>query len=250
MHTLLSPKNTMRRQKGPGPEIVPIQMGTSISYLLINGANSVLIDAGNRNYTEKVLSTLDKYLLPPQSIGLIVITHTHFDHCGSLSALKEICGAQILVHASEAQYLRNGYSPIPKGTFFLTRLISYLGRKLYSSIGSFPRVEPDIIINSDFNLQDFGIRGYILPTPGHTCGSISLILEDKDAFVGDTLFSVFPSSVFPPFSNDTHQMLMSWKRLINTRCKRFHPGHGPVITLHELEKAYEQRILKKSGKQK
>ncbi|MFA8434870.1 MAG: MBL fold metallo-hydrolase [Marinifilaceae bacterium] len=238
MHTLLSHHKIRKERKLLGAEILPLQMGTSKAFLIINGANSILVDAGNKNKEDKVFEAMDRFLLPPESLRLIVITHTHFDHCGSLRRIQKRTGAKILVHSEEARYLRNGYSPIPKGTFFLSRWISYLGQKLFPGIAAFPKVKPDIIIQEKYDLEKFGLRAYILPTPGHTAGSCSLIIEDKYAIVGDTLFGMFPPSVYPPFANNQEEMIRSWKLLLDSGCRRFLPAHGSPISREELLEAY------------
>src|SRR5690606_31591088 len=46
--------------------------------------------------------------------------------------------------------------------------------------------QPDIIIDSAFDMQKIGIQGQILPVPGHTPGSLVTVIGNS-AFVGDLI---------------------------------------------------------------
>jgi hydroxyacylglutathione hydrolase len=50
------------------------------------------------------------------------------------------------------------------------------------------------------DLLEFGVDGRIVHTPGHTSGSISLLLDSGEAFVGDLAVNYLPFniSIFPP----------------------------------------------------
>jgi glyoxylase-like metal-dependent hydrolase (beta-lactamase superfamily II) len=37
-------------------------------------------------------------------------------------------------------------------------------------------LEPQILLEGEFDLKDYGIEGKIIPTPGHTPGSVSVLL--------------------------------------------------------------------------
>jgi glyoxylase-like metal-dependent hydrolase (beta-lactamase superfamily II) len=51
---------------------------------------------------------------------------------------------------------------------------------------------------------------------------------------------VFGNSIFPPFADDTEIMIKSWKKLLETNCKLFLPGHGKGISRELLEKQYSK----------
>jgi glyoxylase-like metal-dependent hydrolase (beta-lactamase superfamily II) len=50
------------------------------------------------------------------------------------------------------------------------------------------------------------------------------------AVVGDNLFSIIPNRIFPPFVDDPKEMIQSWKKLVQTGCTIFLPGHGGSIS--------------------
>lgn len=161
-----------------------------------------------------------------EKLDLLILTHTHFDHVGNAKKIKENYKARIVVHRHEKFYIENGINKFPGGTNTLTRfLITYVGNK-FSEKFNFAPCEADIIIDSIWSLHDFGFNAYVLPTPGHSNGSMSLIIDDEIALVGDAMFGVFKKSIFPPFADDPVTLIDSWGKLLDTNCELFLPAHG------------------------
>lgn len=50
------------------------------------------------------------------------------------------------------------------------------------------------------------------------------------------MFGIFPNSIFPPFADDIQGLLKSWKKLLETNCSVFLPGHGREIKRELVEK--------------
>jgi hydroxyacylglutathione hydrolase len=86
-----------------------------------------------------------------------------------------------------------------------------------------------------------GFNATILHTPGHTPGSMSLIVDGEIALVGDCMFGVFKGSAFPPFALDTRQMIESWGKLLDTGCRLFLPSHGTSDSRELVERDYNKR---------
>ncbi len=226
--------------------IETIQAGGANVYLIANGDQSILIDAGSKGAPKKILEILRECGLEPQDVKLIILTHTHYDHVGGLKKLKDITGAKVLVHEKEAESLIAGHSGLPKGTMLLAKLISFVGRNLARGLGRFEAVTPDIAISERFDLEPYGVDGCVTPTPGHSPGSLCIIADGKTALVGDTLFGISRRSAFPPFADDVDNLLESWELLIDTGCQRFLPGHGRPIGIDELRASYEKARSKRS----
>lgn len=231
-------------KQGGKTQIFRIPMGTSNAYLVANKGHAILIDAGMKKKEQKVIDALQQMKISPRDIKLIILTHVHYDHSGSLKALKDITKAHVIVHKAEAAYLEQGYCEVPLGTMWFSKALSFIGRNLAKKLVEYDAVSPDIMISTRFDLHGYGINGYILPTPGHTADSISVIIEDNHAIVGDTLFHVVKHSVFPPYANDQEALLKSWQQLLETGCEYFYPGHGKPFTRAKFEKTYE-RITRK-----
>ena len=99
----------------------------------------------------------------------------------------------------------------------------------------FRSVKPDIVVSQEMPLGEFGVDGFIVPTPGHTEGSISVVLPTGEAFVGDLAVN-FIGSVFPPFAENTQVLLKSWRKLVGQGVKTIHPSHGRPFNVDLLIK--------------
>jgi hydroxyacylglutathione hydrolase len=224
--------------------IIRVPMGTANAYLVANKGQAILIDAGIKKKEQKIIEALERIKISPHDIKLIILTHAHYDHCGSLKALKDITKARILVHKAEAECLKQGYCAVPQGTMWFSKALAAIGRTLAKKLGEYDPVTPDITISERFDLHEYGIDGYILPTPGHTAGSISVAIEERHAIVGDALFNIVKHTVFPPYANDQEALLKSWGELLAIGCEYFYPGHGKPFTREKFKKTYEKKRQK------
>lgn len=221
--------------------ILTIPAGNSNIYLIKNGKESLLVDAGPPKKGKSILKRMRSYGFNPEDIALIVITHCHYDHVGSLEYLKQKSGAKVLVHENEAENLRYGYLALPDGTNTITRFLVWMGRTFFSSVGKYNPVEPDILISKRYELEIEGLDAFVIPTPGHTKGSVTLILENTVAFVGDAAFNIVGTGVYPPFANDPNKLMESWESLLQTHVKYIYPGHGKMFKIEKLSKSYGKR---------
>jgi glyoxylase-like metal-dependent hydrolase (beta-lactamase superfamily II) len=98
------------------------------------------------------------------------------------------------------------------------------------------------LVDSHFDLIGFGFNAYLIHTPGHTIGSMSLIIDNEIAIVGDTMFGVFKLSVFPPYAEDTEKMIKSWGKLLETNCSIFIPSHGTENCRSLVQQDYNRRV--------
>ena len=123
----------------------------------------------------------------------------------------------------------------------LTRfIVNVFGRRLSSRFNYEP-CKHDISVDSCFDLKDFGFNAYLLHTPGHTTGSMSLIIDDEIAIVGDCMFGVFKWSILPPFADDSEQLIKSWGKLLSTNCSTFLPSHGTANKRLLVEAEFKKR---------
>lgn len=215
-------------------KIISFRIGYSNSILVVNGENSVLVDTGTKNHGELLLQKVKSCGLNPTDIKLIILTHTHFDHTANTHFLKEKTGGQVVVHENEKESLFNGFTKIPKGTLVFTRITSWLGRSLAPFIGRYKPVTADIIVKNKLDLTPWNIDGYVLHTPGHTDGSLSVILGKK-ALAGDAFFNRGYHTIFPPFADNPEILLKTWQMLFELGIKEIYPGHG---TNFKIEKAF------------
>jgi len=212
--------------------VVPIRLGRATAFL-IAGTRSILIDCGTPGNEQRIVKRLREAGIAPSDLALIVVTHVHSDHVGSLPAMKASSAAPVVVHALEADALRSGRSAALVPNSLLARAAGPLIR-LQRLL---PGVEPDLLIEGVFELAGYGVRGVIVPTPGHTPGSISVVLEGGAAIIGDLVMGGLfrPGVPHPPMiASDVDQVRASIEALLDRGVTRCYPAHGGPFTSDDL----------------
>jgi len=222
-----------------GHSIHQVMGGAWNVYALTRGEDMILVDTGRR-YRWGTLYNRIENLRFRGSPRALILTHTHFDHAENACRLRETYPLKVIVHASEMEYLRTGNSPLPHGAILPTIVLMLLARSLAKPRFEYRGVQGDIAVDDRLDLDPLGFEGYILHTPGHSRGSMSIIVQDTIALVGDTVSGIFPGSVFPPYADDVPLMVDSWRRLLETPCERFLAGHGHEVHRSLLERKYEK----------
>jgi hydroxyacylglutathione hydrolase len=222
-----------------GYRVAQVLGGRSNVFLLSHGGKNILVDTGRRKDRATLLERLQDLRVDP--LDALVLTHTHFDHAENAAFLQKKYDAKVLVHESEAGFLKDGKSPLPAGTLLPTKVLTALfACRMEPGLAYVPCC-PDVLVEDGLDLTDFGPNARLIHTPGHSRGSISLIVDDEIALVGDAMFGVFPRTIFPPFADDVPQLISSWGRLLETGCRLFLPGHGSPDDRRLVEKAYAGR---------
>ncbi len=205
-------------------QVLQISLGM-VKAFIIKGEKHILVDTGLPKNYDKIIKFFNKHSIEPSDIGLIVITHNHTDHVGELVKLQELTGAKVVIHKKEGINLRSGKStPVKPIT---------LGAKLLFKVMKEPKAvlfEPHIEVEDMMDLSDFGIKGKILHTPGHTDGSISIILENGEVIVGDMITGKQTQNKskakLPFIANDLNEIKKSLQRLVQEGGKMFYTSHG------------------------
>jgi Zn-dependent hydrolases, including glyoxylases len=227
-----------------GYEIVHVLSGRSNVYLVLKDENVILIDTGKKSGYVKLSQNINLLGLSVNKITHLILTHTHFDHCQLAKKIKDNSVCEIVVSYIAEDSIKKGYTELPKGTTYITRQISRLGRLIGKRKFGYPPFKPDILIQRDYVLNITDNRIKIIETSGHSDDSISILIDDEIAIVGDVMFGVFKNSIFPPYADDTYKMIKSWSSLLNTDCDIFLPGHGKEIKRELLKKQYDKYVRK------
>ncbi|MHB0976484.1 MAG: MBL fold metallo-hydrolase [Candidatus Aquicultorales bacterium] len=222
-----------------------IRLGVSNCYLVRGVDGYILVDAGGPRKDREIIWTLGIMGIPLEDIKLIVVTHAHIDHVGGLRVMQAACGCPVAVHESEVDVLKSGSALEPVGASLFGKLAVLLMKTMSKR---FNPVEPDIIVDDEMQLGEYGVAGRILPVPGHTHGSLVVILGSGEAFVGDLAANIMPISqgpVFPPFAEDKKAVVDGWKRVLDEGATLICPGHGKPFGAGILKRAYDRRAGKR-----
>lgn len=137
-------------------------------YLIHNEKNLLVVDPGAEG--DRLIKEIERIGKTPQAI---LLTHTHYDHIGAVEQIRTKYGIPVYVNPLEQKWLGD---PILN--------LSGLGR--HDNM-------PDLIVQPaeyEFEMKEYTIGGMtfqVVPTPGHSIGSVSFIFDDF-VVVGDALF--------------------------------------------------------------
>jgi len=179
--------------------------------------------------------------LRAEEIKLIILTHGDFDHCGGAKEIQELTGAKIVLHDKDRRNLEESIFHWPGGTTPWGRISHTIFMPIVKKmIGNIPSAEVDIVLDDkDFSLKQYGLEGSIVYTPGHTYGSISVLLDSGDAFVGCLAHNRVPF-VFRPklpiYAEDLELLKKSWVKVISMGATTIHPGHGNSFNVERITK--------------
>jgi len=176
-------------------------------------AEGIIIDPGDD--AETILREVDNLGL---SIKSIVLTHRHLDHIGALKGVKEATGAEVAVHAQDADLQGQKSLAMMFGVTFS------------------PPPPPDQLLEDGDSIKVGDLDFKVLHTPGHSPGGICL-LSDGVVFTGDTLFNYSIGRTDLPYGG-LDQLMNSIKTalLVLPDETMVCPGHGPDTTIgHERQ---------------
>jgi hydroxyacylglutathione hydrolase len=227
------------------PKIVRISslpMGMVNSHLVIGAEGCILVDAGLPGTEKKFEASLRAHGLTFRDVRLIVVTHAHVDHAGGAAVLRELTGAPIVGHAGDAAHFAR---ELPM-TFCPTGWFGRLFLKTSLMIEPYRPFVPDILLRDDMtlSLDAYGVEGIVRHSPGHTEGSISVALDDKNALVGDLLASgILLGGIMrtghakpPPFEADRALVIRELERFLDEGAEHFYLGHGGPLEASEVRR--------------
>jgi glyoxylase-like metal-dependent hydrolase (beta-lactamase superfamily II) len=115
--------------------------------------------------------------------------------------------------------------------------------------GRYPPFEPDRTIADALRLDEFGVAGEALHTPGHTDGSLSIVLDSGDAIAGDLL----AGALFDPDRPDraffhgaaapTDRIDASLRALLDRGATRLFLGHGGPVRAEDVRAFIDRRAV-------
>ncbi len=180
----------------------------STNYWVISaGTSRLLVDLGWPGTMGKMRANLHRMDVPLNEIRYALATHYHIDHAGLAQELKQ-AGVPLLV-------LDVQVSAIPVMKTWTKPHDNYVDITLHDNVViSFAE--------SRAALNQIGIPGEILHTPGHSDDSVSLLLDDGSAFTGDLTHPMLVGE------SDEAIVSASWQLLRECGATRIYPAHGPV----------------------
>ena len=213
-------------------KVITVELDYVNSFIIV-GRKTIIVDCGNPGDHEKILSKMDRLGIKKDDVSLILITHGHVDHYGGAHELKENIGCDLAVHKEDAGAVENGTNkPIRAWGFKGRFLKNFLTEKHAKA------VETDIKFEG-LDLKNYGIDGKAISTPGHTPGSVSVILDSGQAIIGDLVMGGFlrsKSPNLPAFADDIKSVKKSLKIIMDHDPEIIYASHGGPFEPRSVEK--------------
>lgn len=180
-----------------------LKYGNTNCYYIEGKKGSLLIDtdwAGTLNAFYKKIKELNI-----KKIDYLIITHYHPDHMGIAQDVINM-GIKLILIDVQCGYIHSSDSIFQKDKTIQFNPIN---------------TDPIIITCEESRkiLEGLGIAGEIIHTPGHTEDSISIILDDGSAFVGDL------NDVRSAKALNDEKINNSWEKILSHNVTKIYYGH-------------------------
>lgn len=192
--------------------VIELKYSGTNTYLIRGTNGSILFDTGWAGSFPQFCRALGGAGATAQEIRYLFISHFHPDHMGIAQEIAG-CGARIIVADVQRAYIHGA-----------DRVFAKEGNRFY-----LPIADKDIRViscgESRLLLEECGIAGEVVHTPGHSEDSISLCLDEGLLFVGD---------LNPLYELDIHrgtQIGESWNKLLARNPVRVYYGHAKAADL-------------------
>lgn len=208
--TSTTPEETTTSEAGPeaagGISVTRVNLGFVSAYVLVRGAEAVIVDTGVAGSEGDIEAGLSEVGLGWNNVGSVILTHLHPDHIGSLGPVMDA--------ATEAD--------------------GYAGEL---DIPSIPAPRPLAAVGDGDSV--FGLQ--VIETPGHTPGSISVLDPVAGALIAGDAMNGAGSGVpgseggvgganpNPQFTRDMAQAAASIKKLAALSFDSAYFGHGDPL---------------------
>lgn len=183
-----------------------LKYGNTNCYVICGSRGSVLFDTDWAGTYFKFRRALKGAGVPLRSLSYLLISHYHPDHMGIAQEISS-AGVPLLVMDVQKAYLHAADPVFAKE----------------QSVRFCPIMDSEVIMISCGQSRDLlaavGIDGEVMYTPGHSDDSVSLVLDEGAAFVGD----LCPLFTVPAYGDRTLEN--SWNQLLRRGTDRIFYGH-------------------------
>jgi hydroxyacylglutathione hydrolase len=213
--------------------IYPIRLGMDDCYV-IQDRGTIMVDGGFPGSARAFTKALEKLSIEPIEIQLVILTHGHFDHIGSANTIRQQTGAKVVLHQADKEQLEKDKMTWPPGITPWGKISRGLFKPILSLL-PYEMPQVDILLGDEgLSLEAYGVSGRIIHTPGHSPGSVTVLLDTGDAFVGCLAQNSLPFCLqprLPIYAQDIEKIKQSWQVLIAEGARTIYPGHGKPFSI-------------------
>lgn len=199
-----------------------ISCGSVNCFLVKSVGSAILVDTGREAYKEKILRicTAD----PEAPVRLIVLTHGHVDHVQNAAFLANTLGIPIAMHEEDFSLLADNRRQALLFSGLLGKLMLLATNRSFQKDKITP-FSPAFYLKDGDSLSGYGVNAKVVALPGHTRGSIGLLVGEHFLIVGDAMMNLphpRPALLF----HNHEQMMQSAEKIRKLAPKTVYFGHG------------------------
>jgi glyoxylase-like metal-dependent hydrolase (beta-lactamase superfamily II) len=207
-----------------------VSLPASNIYIWQSDGHVSVVDTGVPGSADVILEAAAAVGYAAESVAEIILTHFHRDHTGSAAELARRTGASVVAHPADAAIIEHREPPPPPR---LTELERPLAEMLLGDVANLPGPQPEAV-HVDRMVEDGDLTkggGQIVAIPGHTRGSIAVLLRERGVlFTGDSIASVDSAPILGPFNLNTTDAVAAVRRQAQLDFEIACVGHGrPIV---------------------
>ncbi len=184
-------------------DIIELKYGNTRCYCI---NHKLLIDTDWAGTLSAFFKCIKENHIDIRTIEYLIITHFHPDHMGIAQELIEI-GVKLIAFEEQRDYIHCSDNILAKHKNIPFKPIDD-GKILFISCA-----------DSRNFFSEIGIEGEVIHTVGHSDDSVSIILDDGIAIVGD----LYPLSTVSAYNDK--RLEESWNIILSHNIKKIHYGH-------------------------
>ena len=213
-----------------------VRLRWSNVYLLRRAGALALVDTGSPIDRDKLFDALVAANAHPRDLRLVILTHAHADHAG-LARWLQLYGAKVVLGVGDVAMAEAGENlPLRSTSLFASTIAPMF-------MFPFDPFRPDIAVDTELDLAPYGFPDVrVIQMPGHTAGSLVVLVGKKDALVGDMVLGGWFGGALRPHSAGEHYYQADRQanrrnvaRVLALGVERFYPGHGGPIARASVE---------------
>ncbi len=206
-------------------DVIRIKGGTDNCYLISDGKNAILVDTSSGESFDMVMEACRKY-----DMKLVVLTHPHFDHAENADVISRRFNIPVAYNKADDEIF-DSYDTQPLKSYGVVGMIVLKMSLKVLRETKVIRPENHFYVSEGDTFAEYGFPDVkVIELPGHTKGSMGLLIGEDKIIVGDALDNwISPGMGHLYFEKEVQRETYEKLRLYSGRTAYY--GHGKPTVL-------------------
>ena len=163
-------------------DVIRLKGGTDNCYIITDGKNAMLADTSSGGSLKMVMDACSKY-----DMKLVVLTHPHFDHAENADAISRQFSIPVAYNKADDEIF-DRYDAQPLKSYGAVGMVVLKMSLKVLRTTKVIRPENHFFVSEGDTFSEYGFPDVkVIELPGHTNGSIGLLVGEDKIIVGDAL---------------------------------------------------------------